>query len=110
MIDGKEVVNNYPEFEPKEFNEVLGGEDTGADVSYDVGGSENVRLLPREKRNEYIKAVEKDLFSIRLDEYTLPSLFIKVIKSMKKNGVVEVRTNRIDKLQTNFANEELSFN
>ena len=32
---------------------------------------------------------------------------IKIIKSMKKNGVVEVRTTRIDKLKTNFANEDI---
>ena len=32
---------------------------------------------------------------------------MKIIKSMKKNGVVEVKTTRIDKLKTNFANSAI---
>ena len=34
---------------------------------------------------------------------------IKIIKSMKKNGVVEVRTRRLDKLRSNFANPDFNF-
>jgi hypothetical protein len=44
---------------------------------------------------------------MRLDAYLLPSLLIKIIKSMKKNGVVEVTTSRIDKLHSNFASDFL---
>ena len=44
-----------------------------------------------------------------LDEYELPSLFIKVIKSMKKSGVVEVTSTRMDKILTNFPNEKIGF-
>ena len=44
---------------------------------------------------------------MRLDTYTLPSLMIKVIKSMKKNGVCEVKTTRMAKMRTNFKNEEI---
>jgi hypothetical protein len=44
---------------------------------------------------------------MRLDEYELPSLVIKVIKSMKKSGVVEIVTTRMDKWQSNFPNEAI---
>lgn len=38
----------------------------------------------------------------RIDDYTLPSLMIKLLKAMKKNQVCEMTTNRVDKLRTNF--------
>ena len=34
---------------------------------------------------------------------------MKVLKTMKKNGVCEISTTRIDKLRTNFANPDLKF-
>lgn len=48
-----------------------------------------------------------ELYTLRLDSYTLPSLMIKIIKSMKKNGVVEVSTTRTDKMLGNFASDFL---
>lgn len=45
-----------------------------------------------------------------MDKYELPSLIIKVIKSQKKNSVCEIKTNRLEKLLTNFPNEDIGFN
>ena len=53
--------------------------------------------------------VDESLYEVRLDSYNLPSLMIKILKSMKKNGVVEVKTSRVDKLKTNFANTSIGF-
>jgi hypothetical protein len=49
-------------------------------------------------------AKDDRLFEFPLDHYTLPSLLIKIIKSMKKYEVCELVTPRIDKLRTNFPN------
>jgi hypothetical protein len=54
-----------------------------------------------------LKEVDSTLFKMRLDSYELPSLIIKVIKTMKKNGVTTIETTRIDKLHTNFKSELL---
>jgi len=54
--------------------------------------------------------VDKELFTVRLDEYELPSLLIKVIKTMKKNGVTSIATTRIDKIITNFPNDKIGLN
>ena len=54
-----------------------------------------------------MKEVDSTLFKMRLDSYELPSLIIKVIKTMKKNGVTTIETTRIDKLHTNFKSELL---
>ena len=67
-----------------------------------------MRPLKEDGRKEYLEKAE-NLYTVRLDSYTLPSLIIKMIKAMKKNGVVQVRTTRIDKLKTNFANEDIGF-
>lgn len=48
---------------------------------------------------------DQSLFKIALDTYTLPSVILKVLKSMKLHEVVEISTSRIDKLHTNFAGE-----
>ena len=60
-----------------------------------------------EEKDEHLAKVGESLYEVRLDTYSLPSLMIKIIKSMKKNGVVEVKTTNIAKLQTNFANETI---
>ena len=75
---------------------------------YDIYKSENMKKIPKDARPFYLNAQE-DLVRIALDSYELPSLFIKVIKSMKKSGVVEVTTTRMDKIRTNFPNERIGF-
>jgi len=65
--------------------------------------------MSKEDGEEYLQKIDGELYAMRLDEYVLPSLMIKIIKSMKKNGVVEVTTKRIDKLHSNFANEKIGF-
>lgn len=52
-----------------------------------------------------MESQKQSLLTVRLDTYTLPSLIIKIIKSMKKNGVIECTSTCIEKLQTNFSND-----
>ena len=75
---------------------------------YDIYKSENMKKIPKDTRPFYLDS-QKDLVRTVLDSYELPSLLIKVIKSMKKSGVVEVTTTRMDKIRTNFPNESIGF-
>jgi hypothetical protein len=77
------VLNSYPEGDPVELVNNLTEED-------------------KEK-------IEKDesLVTFKLDNFDMPSLLIKVIKSLKKYDVCEFITNKIDKLRTNFANPQM---
>ena len=51
---------------------------------------------------------DKTLLEMKIDDYKMPSLFNKIFKSMKKNGVVEITTSKVkEKLMTNFASEWL---
>lgn len=89
LVNGNQIVNNYPDnwnFE------------TSEDLS---------QYKTTEAKKEYLQSVSNDLYYLRLDSYELPSLLIKIIKTMKKNGVTEIVTTRIDKLQTNFKNDQL---
>lgn len=52
--------------------------------------SDNLKPLTREERLALLE--DPTLYKIKLDEYNLPSLLIKLIKSMKKNGVTEMTT------------------
>jgi hypothetical protein len=78
LVNDVEVSSNYPD-------------------SYDFFEDENFNSLSKEEQATYIESLE-NVYTERLDSYTLPSLIIKIIKSMKKNGVVQVTTSRIDKL------------
>jgi hypothetical protein len=53
-----------------------------------------------EERNKLTE--DATLITARIDDYKMPSLLIKLIKSMKKNSVAEMTTTRIDKLHRNF--------
>lgn len=55
---------------------------------------------------EQKKEMQQDdkIFEFELDRYNLPSVLIKVIKSMKKYEICEFTTTKIEKLHTNFAN------
>lgn len=90
MVNDEVKVNNYPEKDPV------------SDGAYDFYESENLKAMSKEDAASYLEKIDGDLYHIRLDDYVLPSLMIKIIKSMKKNGVVEVTTNRMDKLHSNF--------
>lgn len=50
---------------------------------------------------------DPSLLTVRIDDYKLPSILIKLVKSLKKNSVVVMETTRIDKLHKNFASEFL---
>jgi len=56
-------------------------------------------MTPEERR---ILTDDQTLITARIDDYKLPSLLIKLIKSMKKNSVAEMTTTKIDKLHRNF--------
>lgn len=82
-------------------------EENKTDDPYDYHDSEDLRALTVEERAAYIKRMEDQLFTVKLDRYELPSLLIKVIKSQKKNAVCEIKTTRLDKLLTNFPNPDI---
>ena len=73
---------------------------------YSFEHSENLRPLTQEQKLEYLEKA-KGIWKVRLDSYTLPSLIIKVLKNMKKNGVCEIKTTRVEKLRNNFKNDEI---
>lgn len=54
-----------------------------------------------EQREAFL--LDPTLLTLRIDEYNLPSVLIKLIKSMKKNQVAVMETTRLDKLHKNFA-------
>jgi hypothetical protein len=84
-VDDQVVLNNWEEGNPKEL--------------YDVNS-----LTTEEEKKELID--NPTLYSFTLDRCELPSLFIKVIKSMRPNEVCEfVATSHYDKLRSNFPNE-----
>ena len=94
----EQVLSNYP------LKDLANEE-----MDYDYFESENLRKMDAEQVEEHLAKVDESLYEVRLDSYTLPSLMIKILKSMKKNGVVEVYTSRVDKLKTNFANTSIPF-
>ena len=59
-----------------------------------------MRVMTPEERKQLTE--DETLITMRIDDYQMPSLLIKLIKSMKKNSVVEMTTTRIDKLHRNF--------
>jgi hypothetical protein len=66
----------------------------------DVELLEDLRDMSREERVALLE--NPTLITYKIDSYTLPSLFIKVLKSLKKNSVVEVTSTNIIKLKSNF--------
>lgn len=80
-VNGEQIYSNYP-----------------ADAAPDF---DNLRQMSQDERKEHLQ--NPDLLTLRIDDYTLPSLIIKLIKSMKKNQKSEMTTTRIDKLHKNFA-------
>ena len=96
LANGQEIVSNYP------VNEEI-------KAPYDFETGENLRCLSADEKKAYLLKVDQEVLTTRLDSYELPSLIMKVLKTMKKNGVTQVSTTRIDKLRTNFANSDLKF-
>jgi hypothetical protein len=64
-------------------------------------------LLNSELTEEFKEKLQSNeaLYAFTLDEFKLPSLLIKVLKSMKKFEVCEFITTQTEKLRTNFSNE-----
>lgn len=57
---------------------------------------------------ERLKALDvvqaQGAYKFNFDIYTLPSVLIKVLKTMQRGSIVEFETTRADKLRTNFPN------
>lgn len=69
-----------------------------------VGSSDNLKDMTPDERIKLLE--DPSLFSVQLDDYLLPSLLIKQIKSMKKNAVTEMTVrNNIKRMHTNFKSE-----
>lgn len=81
QVNGTEVYSNY-------------------DNNQDPAKSEDMRSMIPEDRK--LLTEDSTLITARIDDYQMPSLLIKLIKSMKKNSVVEMTTTRVDKLHRNF--------
>lgn len=64
-----------------------------------------MRTMTPEERKKLTS--DETLITARIDDYQMPSLLIKLIKSMKKNSVAEMTTTKIDKLHRNFASSFL---
>lgn len=62
---------------------------------------DDLKQMTEEQRKEFIE--NEQFITLRIDDYCLPSLLIKLIKSLKKNSVATMTTTRIDKLHKNFA-------
>ena len=69
----------------------------------DVQLLDDLRDMSKEQRKALLEG--SSLFTYKINSYTLPSLFNKVIKSLKKNSVVEVTSTNIAKLRSNLKSE-----
>jgi hypothetical protein len=69
----------------------------------DIEASDNLKLMTPEQREAFLS--DPSLLTVRIDDYTLPSILIKLIKSLKKNSVAVMETTRIDKMHKNFPSE-----
>ena len=66
-----------------------------ADLEFD-----NMRDMNAEERKEFLSNPE--ILTTRIDEYNLPSILNKLLKSCKKNVKIEMTTTKIDKIHKNF--------
>lgn len=112
--NGETLLSNYPDMEPvfklpEDYGQTEEEIKLASNKPYDYYTSETMFKYPKEVRPKYFEQEAASIFTVTLDEYELPSLFIKIIKSMKKSGVVEVTSTRMDKILTNFPNEKLGF-
>ena len=82
----------------------VNGEEKLSNFAADVAPEAVFEGMTPEARKE-LEADETKLFKFHLDCFTLPSIVRKVVKSMKKSEVCELRTNRVDKLLTFFPSE-----
>lgn len=79
-VNGNTIYSNYPQ-----------------DYTLDW---DNLRSMTEEQRKSFLENPE--IITTRIDEYNLPSLLIKLIKSLKKNQVAEMTTTKVDKIHKNF--------
>lgn len=79
IVNDKIIVNNYPTTNPNMLDEKE--EENKEEQVYECHDSEDLRTLTVEQRAQYIKRIEGQLYTVKMDKYELPSLLIKVIKS-----------------------------
>jgi len=61
--------------------------------------------MTQEEREQSLD--DPTLIKQRIDDYEMPSLLIKILKSIQKNQVVQLTTTQVDKLRTNFPSDFL---
>lgn len=87
-VNGSQIFSNYPE----------------SDLP--IEKMEDYKEMTIEQRQEHLQ--DPTLLHVKLDNYILPSLLQKLMKSLKKNQVVTMTTTKIkEKLHTNFKSEFL---
>jgi len=82
-VNGQVVLNNFEDGNPKDL------------YNHTTLNEEQLKQLVEDETN----------YTFTLDKYALPSVLIKVIKSMKRNEVCElVMKGQFDRLTSNFPN------
>lgn len=79
-VNGDQIYSNYPAEAASNFDDL--------------------KSMSNEQRKEFL--ANPEILLVRIDDYQLPSILIKLIKSLKKNSVAVMETTRIDKLHKNF--------
>lgn len=83
-VNDEEKISNFPiEVDPAQVFEGLSDEDR--------------KVLEADE--------DRKLYTFSFDQYTLPKVIRKVVRSMKKGEICELKTNQVTKLCTNFPNE-----
>jgi len=88
-VNGNEIFSNYPE----------------SDLP--IEKQDDFKDKTIEERVDILK--DDTMIKLRMNQYIMPSILQKLLKSMKKNMVVTMTTNRIkDKLHSNFVSDWLN--
>ena len=66
---------------------------------------DDLKTMSDEQRKEFLS--DPSILTLRIDDYQLPPLVIKLIKSLKKNSKAIMQTTNIEKLHKNFASSFL---
>ena len=83
LVNGTQIFSNFP-------------------VDF-IQDSDDLRKMSPEERQNFLSS--ESLITTRIDEYNLPSLLIKFIKSLKKNSHAELTTTDIARLHKNFPSQ-----
>ena len=122
-VNGEEKINNM--FEESEYNIFKVNNRALADLEKKKNQLDNYKVIElndeSKSKEDEKKKLEKEIEELRLGisdikfksewfkftlyEYKLPSLISKVIKTMYKDEISQINTNRVDKLTNNFSSD-----